>query len=547
MSPRRSSRARSAANHGNSHTSTSSHSSSSSTTRRARNKSRYGGDAHGMTRADSYDEVDEPADEDMEDNYSGNEEEEGETRCICGFKEYQGGSDDSHTDLTDGLFIQCDQCHVWQHGLCVGIRDKALAPDNYFCEQCKPENHTLYEKKGGRTYSTYIGFGPERVDSKQDHHTKRRSTMNSRDAAYDEQMFHQAIEQSKQQDEKKSTGSRSRKRGTSETSDEHSTKRLRTSDSPENKEPTPVHDDTAEKPAPGSRKSRNGRASAPISVPAPATTQSSSTTAAAATTATTTTTTKRSSGRSRGERDNRRDGTATPTKVTLVTHADITTESEQSEETPRPTRNTVASAKAEEPLPTISTPALEVPDTPSMTKRSIRSRRRAGTRNNRTSEDPGESTSHAMARDVSAQGADGNGVHDRPAKPRLPNSRTTIQEMRRRVTGISEFISKTQVDMVGQKQRTTVFGALVSATSTGSLNTDVLFNLLDQSKTPNSITSAPTPTSGVPDKVTVVTDKPETEQVAQNTVSMSSTELMDYLMKKVNHWEFTYNRTERVH
>ncbi|KAK6532847.1 hypothetical protein TWF281_007019 [Arthrobotrys megalospora] len=526
MSPRRSSRARSAANHSNSHTSTSSHSSSSST-RRARNKSRYGGDSHSITRADSYDEVDEPVDEDMEDNYSGNEEEEGETRCICGFKEYQGGSDDSHTDLTDGLFIQCDQCHVWQHGLCVGIRDKLLAPENYFCEQCKPENHTLYEKKGGRTYSTYIGFGPERVDPNKDHHTKRRSTMNSRDAAYDEQMFQQALDQIKQ-DERKSTGSRSRKRGTSETSDEHSTKRQRTSDSPEKKEPTPANDDTADKPA---RKPRNGRVTAPTSAPAPTTTQSSS---------------KRPSGRSRGERDNRRDGTATPTKVTLVTHADIIIESEQSEEPPRPTRNTVASAKAEEPLPTISTPALEVPDTP-MTKRSVRNRRRAGTRNNHTSEDPGENSSHAMARDASAQGTDTNGVHDRPAKPRLPNSRTTIQEMRRRVTGISEFISKTQVDMVGQKQRTTVFGALVSATSTGSLNTDVLFNLLDQSKTPNSTTSAPTPTSGVPDKVTVVTDKPETEQVVPNTMAMSSTELMDYLMKKVNHWEFTYNRTERVH
>ncbi|KAF3122561.1 hypothetical protein TWF703_001212 [Orbilia oligospora] len=531
MSPRRSSRARSAAHHGNSHTSASSHSSSSST-RRARNKSRYGGDSHSITRADSYDEVDEPVDEDMEDNYSGNEEEEGETRCICGFKEYQGGSDDSHTDLTDGLFIQCDQCHVWQHGLCVGIRDKALAPENYFCEQCKPDNHVLYEKKGGRQYSTYIGFGPERVDPNKDHHTKRRSTMNSRDAAYDEQMFHQALEQSKQQEERKSTGSRSRKRGTSETSDEHSTKRQRTSDSPEKKEPTPIHDDTADKPAPGSRKSRNGRASAPTSAP-PTATQSSSN--------------KRATGKSRGERDNRRDGTATPTKVTLVTHADIITESEQSEETPRPTRNTVASAKTEEHIPPIFTPALEVPDTPSMTKRSVRSRRRAGTRNNRTSEDPGESSSHAMARDVSAQGTDSNGVHDRPAKPRLPNSRTTIQEMRRRVTGISEFISKTQVDMVGQKQRTTVFGALVSATSSGSLNTDLLFNLLDQNKTPNSNTSAPTPTSGVPDKVMVVTDKPESEQSVPNTMSMSSTELMDYLMKKVNTWEFTYNRAERVH
>ncbi|KAF3919735.1 hypothetical protein ABW20_dc0107428 [Dactylellina cionopaga] len=464
MSPRRSSRARSAAHHGNSHTSTSSHSSTSST-RRSRNKSRYAGDPHGVTRAESYDEIEEPVEEDMEDNYSGNEEEEGETRCICGFKEYQGGSDDSHTDLTDGLFIQCDQCHVWQHGLCVGIRDKALAPDNYFCEQCKPENHTLYEKKGG-------------------HHSKRQ----------------------------------------------------RTSDSPEKIEIGHAIDDSADKTASISRKSRNGRAGT-VSAPAQASTQSSS---------------KRSSGRSRGDRDNRRDGTDTPTKVTLVTHADILIESEQSEEPPRSTRiaATSTTTKVEEPIPAVPTPALEIPDTPSMTKRSSRQRRRGNNRhNNRTPEDPGENSSHAMARDASAQGTDTNNVHDRPAKPRLPNSRTTIQEMRRRVTGISDFIAKTQVDMVGQKQRTTVFGALVSATATGSLNTEVLLTLLDQSKTPNSGRSATsTPTSGVADKATAPADVPEPEPVPPNTMGMSSTELMDFLMKKVNHWELAYNRTpERVH
>ncbi|KAK6336259.1 hypothetical protein TWF696_001820 [Orbilia brochopaga] len=515
MSPRRSSRARSAANHGNSHASNSSHSSTSST-RRSR-KSRYGGDSHGVTtRADSYDEVDEPVDEDMEDNYSGNEEEEGETRCVCGFKEYQGGSDDSHTDLTDGLFIQCDQCHVWQHGLCVGIRDKALAPENYFCEQCKPENHTLYEKKGGRTYSTYIGFGPERVSPTKEHHTKRRSTMNSRDAAYDEQILNQVIEQSKI-DDKKSTGPRSRKRGTSETSDEHHSKRQRTSDSPEKIETSHSNDDAADKTASSSRKSRNGRAATASATPAQPPAQPSS---------------KRSSGRSRGERDNRRD------------------ESEQSEEPPRSTRNTAASTlKQEEPIPTISTPALETPDTPSMNKRSSRQRRRGNTRNNRTSEDPGENSSHAMARDASAQGTDANGVHDRPAKPRLPNSRTTIQEMRRRVTGISDFVAKTQLEMVAQKQRSSVFNALATATSSSGLNTEVLFSLLDQSKTPNSANSSTsTPTSGLVDKVTVVTDRPEVEKALHNPLAMTSTELMDFLMKKVNHWELTYNRPpERVH
>ncbi|KAL3229115.1 Histone deacetylase complex subunit CTI6 [Nakaseomyces bracarensis] len=65
------------------------------------------------------------------------EEEEGETRCICGEME---PPDDS------GFFIQCEQCNVWQHGVCVGISNTADSkpPDKYWCEQCRPELHRLY-------------------------------------------------------------------------------------------------------------------------------------------------------------------------------------------------------------------------------------------------------------------------------------------------------------------------------------------------------------------------------------------------------------------
>ena len=69
------------------------------------------------------------------------------TRCICGYQEYQGGDDDQ-TD-TDGLFIQCDKCSVWQHGFCVGITDSASTPDNYYCEKCKPELHQEGHNKSG--------------------------------------------------------------------------------------------------------------------------------------------------------------------------------------------------------------------------------------------------------------------------------------------------------------------------------------------------------------------------------------------------------------
>ena len=76
------------------------------------------------------------------------EEEEGETRCICGELD---PPDDS------GLYIQCEQCGVWQHGFCVGIsegEDSNL--DKYWCEQCKPELHRLYNVEStGELRSVY--------------------------------------------------------------------------------------------------------------------------------------------------------------------------------------------------------------------------------------------------------------------------------------------------------------------------------------------------------------------------------------------------------
>lgn len=55
-----------------------------------------------------------------------------------------------------GLYIQCESCSVWQHGYCVGItegEDSSL--DKYWCEQCKPELHNLYASDLGERRSIY--------------------------------------------------------------------------------------------------------------------------------------------------------------------------------------------------------------------------------------------------------------------------------------------------------------------------------------------------------------------------------------------------------
>jgi hypothetical protein len=64
------------------------------------------------------------------------EEEDGEAiiRCVCGY--VVEDKDD------DRPMVMCDNCSAWEHNECVGISDDPdELPEQYFCEQCKPEDH----------------------------------------------------------------------------------------------------------------------------------------------------------------------------------------------------------------------------------------------------------------------------------------------------------------------------------------------------------------------------------------------------------------------
>mmetsp|Transcript_14935 Transcript_14935/g.26845 ORF Transcript_14935/g.26845 Transcript_14935/m.26845 type:complete len:309 (-) Transcript_14935:140-1066(-) len=65
------------------------------------------------------------------------------TKCPCG-----------QNQDADGLMIQCDRCLVWQHGDCVGLFSKASVPDQYFCEQCKPQHKIHQEARRRRAEVT---------------------------------------------------------------------------------------------------------------------------------------------------------------------------------------------------------------------------------------------------------------------------------------------------------------------------------------------------------------------------------------------------------
>ncbi|KAL2276740.1 hypothetical protein FJTKL_00516 [Diaporthe vaccinii] len=216
------------------------------------------------------------------------EEDDGAVRCVCGFDDYPGpppvDDDKKHgpkdsidvepllpSDINDdvaGLFVQCDVCNVWQHGACVGIMSEDTTPDEYYCEECRKDLHKVHIASNGQRYSHYFPIlpnhrksttrsrSPKDKDSKEretrsgrqssiTQASKRRSTMNSRDAAYDEEeQLRLAIEASKEvvgQDSAidSASGSRRSKRGRDDSEEKQETgKRQRT----KSKSPSPAED-----------------------------------------------------------------------------------------------------------------------------------------------------------------------------------------------------------------------------------------------------------------------------------------------------------------
>ena len=56
------------------------------------------------------------------------DDDEGETRCLCGDNEDDGG-----------FMIQCETCKKWQHGECMGYENPEVVQETYACEMCQPD------------------------------------------------------------------------------------------------------------------------------------------------------------------------------------------------------------------------------------------------------------------------------------------------------------------------------------------------------------------------------------------------------------------------
>ncbi|TDL25956.1 hypothetical protein BD410DRAFT_895425 [Rickenella mellea] len=115
------------------------------------------------------------------------------TRCVCG-----GNIDE---DIDADFMIQCEKCYVWQHGVCMGFQSEEEIPKgDYYCEECRPEEHVELLKmlqKRQRQGSAQSHHTAQRATSRSSRShspshlqkaSKRRNTMNSRDAAYEESL-----------------------------------------------------------------------------------------------------------------------------------------------------------------------------------------------------------------------------------------------------------------------------------------------------------------------------------------------------------------------
>ncbi|KAK1718137.1 PHD-finger domain-containing protein [Colletotrichum acutatum] len=469
----------------------------------SRRRTRAQEDARDKPRVDPYDMA-TGSDDVQEDDES--------VRCVCGFDEYPGPppfeEDSKHgkhnpeadffasielSDEVSGLFVQCDVCKVWQHGACVGIFTEESSPDEYFCEKCRKDLHKIHAAANGQRYSNYLPLNrPSRATSRAaslvkdgtrspkesgrnggrassaTQASKRRSTMNSRDAAYDEdEQLRRAIEASKEEtiSEPTETTSRRTKRGRSDSLDRRnsaSLKRQRTSSpsmSPPPEKTEAIEDETDEE-----NNGRNGQSKKPRG-----------------------TRTQREKSdreerdRQRAEAANRRKGRAdrrraegtTPVNPGKESEAHVGAESDPSEEVPLATARPAVKPTIEPVVPVEAPPSsAPTPDTPPANQAPVGSSHKKTSRNNqkrgkgrnqytKDRDDNEDTPARSMSRDIGRNHDDHTGAgtskhshSDHPkhtrTKTNSAHSKVSMNDMKRRVSAFLDFISKTQVELAGE-------------------------------------------------------------------------------------------------
>ncbi|KAL1958694.1 hypothetical protein VTO42DRAFT_4037 [Malbranchea cinnamomea] len=507
------------------------------------------------------------------------DEEEGDeeeiTRCICGQSDFPGlpppsrallgrisrksgakeelnpnasaAASDSLADEPGSLFIQCDACKVWQHGGCVGIMDEAACPEEYFCEECRKDLHRIITYSDGQKCSHYIPVigpqSPASSSSSRDNSrnsrdkkpkndpttvgTKRRSTMNSRDAAYDEEeQLRRAIEESKEESkfilEDTGNGKGKRRRSDSEVN-KQATKRQRTaSPSPSKQSSSQSGSDDEGKPKSGANgNNKKTRATA-----------------------------------ARNQREKESDVEKEVENETAPEPAGRRkgrSERRKGEDEPEPPEASPSKASSNPPAQsTADTPetAPESAAPKASTRKTGRPARRGRVGRNQYTRDRdvngnmdgsytnGNSPRRGQSRDGangdSPTGANGvqlnGGESGRPSRPRYMNpNRTTMNDMRKRVAAILEFISRMQVEMAASAEQATPPNDEEGKVSSKPSLVEAAFLVQNAANGDSS-----TPTS----KTQNGDDTPKERDFKE----LSSVEMMDVLTRGLLKWQQEYGK-----
>ncbi|KAI1825880.1 hypothetical protein F4861DRAFT_155467 [Xylaria intraflava] len=521
------------------------------------------------------------------------QEDDESVRCICGYDEYPGpppfDEDQKHgvkdaidhdrifaikiTDDLAGFFVQCEVCNTWQHGACVGFTTEESNPEDveYYCEQCRKDLHKIYTASNGQKYSIFMPIHrPSRTTSratsatKEDarspktgnskasraltaaqHASKRRSTMNSRDAAYDEEeQLRRAIEASKEETITEDTDSANRrpKRGREESEEKvENVKRQRTnskSPPPTSEKPhTNALDESDEELAlrnGSSKKSRNAVRNQRERAEREERREEQERKRAEAA----------SKRKGRAER-RRADGKLSPLSTAKSWARLSSPDSDPSEELPLAARNsanrTTESVQPLDPPAPSSQPAPEttpVPQAPVPMSRKKSTQSKKKGRNQYTKDrdnDHEDSPARSVPRDTS-KNADEGGTNNTKATSHEAtgkqgkgrggvNSKITMSDMKRRVNGILEYITRKQVELANDPLSDSVSSSSRAGTEDNS-NSTIKVNGNNSGTKPNGETPV----------ANGATNNGSTDQIAMFK-AMSCVEMMDSLTRDLMKWQ----------
>lgn len=234
----------------------------------------------------------------------------------------------------------------------------------------------------------------------------------------------------------------------------------------------------------------------------------------------------------------------------LITGNPSLTRSEDSDPSPGPPSRTMSSKsgvfeKAPAPLPAPETPAIKVSHH-KKTGRPPTRRGRVGRNQYTKDRDPPAADTAARTSPIQStsqdEGGPVNGVSTRdghqdssgvgrPSRPRHMNpNRTTLNDMKRRVAGILEFISHTQVEMAGLDPSTTTT-TMMTTTSTA---------------TKSSIGATHSPLNGIRSDIVKSAQAPilkDLDNVDEETfATLSSVEMMEVLTRRLMRWQGEYGK-----